>query len=369
MRVVVVGAGIFGASTAYHLSRAGAEVVMVDPMREGRATAAGAGIICPWSANVTDPHYYALTSGGARYYPELVARLAEDGETELSYRRVGALCLDSADSPLDQTEARARARAKDAPEAGAISRLSPAEARALFPPLRPDASALHIEGAARIDGRLMAAALCRAARLHGASMRETEVSRLVMSGARVTGVETDGGRIDADEVVLTAGAWAPALLAPLRVALPVAPQRGQILHLRLPDQDTSRWPVVLPMTSHYLLAFDDSRVVVGATRETGSGFDYRLTAGGVMQELQCALDVAPGLASATLHEMRIGMRPMGPDARPMLGRVEGLDGLTIGNGLGPSGLTIGPYAGALLARLVLGQRTDIPLAPYAPLRG
>ncbi len=52
----------------------------------------------------------------------------------------------------------------------------------------------------------------------------------------------------------------------------------------------------------------------------------------------------------------------------MLGRVAGLDGLVIGNGLGPSGLTIGPFAGRLLAQLVLGEAPELDLGPYDPLR-
>ena len=55
MRIAVVGAGILGASTAYHLAAAGAEVVLVDDVSEGRATAAGAGIICPWPSLIEDP--------------------------------------------------------------------------------------------------------------------------------------------------------------------------------------------------------------------------------------------------------------------------------------------------------------------------
>lgn len=86
-------------------------------------------------------------------------------------------------------------------------------------------------------------------------------------------------------MVVAAGAWAPSLLLPLGVALPVEPQRGQIVHLQLPGRDTRDWPVVLPTSSHYLLAFDDSRVVVGATRESGVGFDYRVTASGQVEVL------------------------------------------------------------------------------------
>ena len=52
----------------------------------------------------------------------------------------------------------------------------------------------------------------------------------------------------------------------------------------------------------------------------------------------------------------------------MLGGVAGLGGLVVGNGLGPSGLTIGPYAGRLLAQAALGGPADIDLTPYDPLR-
>lgn len=158
-------------------------------------------------------------------------------------------------------------------------------------------------------------------------------------------------------------------MAPLGIDLAVSPQRGQISHLRLEGVDTSGWPVVLPPGSHYLLAFDDSRVVVGATRETGAGFDYRITAAGQAEVLNEALKIAPGLASATLIETRIGFRPVGPGIRPMLGAVEGFEGrLILGNGLGPSGLTVGPFAGLLLAQLALGEPPEMALDPYDPMR-
>src|SRR5207248_3204760 len=120
----------------------------------------------------------------------------------------------------------------------------------------------------------LAAALLQAAQRHGAALQRGAAA-LVVADGRVRGVRLADATLEADVVVAAAGAWAPALLAPLGVALPVEPQRGQITHLRLPGIDTSRWAVVNPPGSHYLVSFDDSRVVVGATRETGSGFDYR----------------------------------------------------------------------------------------------
>ena len=125
---------------------------------------------------------------------------------------------------------------------------------------------------------------------------------------------------------------------------------------------------MLPPGSHYLLGFPGSRIVVGATRETGSGFDYRVTAGGQAEVLAEALKIAPGLGTATLVETRVGFRPVGPGFRPFLGWVPEVDGLAIGNGLGAAGLTIGPLAGRLLADLVAGQRGLMDLVPFDPAR-
>ncbi|MFN3745653.1 MAG: NAD(P)/FAD-dependent oxidoreductase [Hyphomicrobiaceae bacterium] len=364
MKVVVVGAGILGASAAYHLARGGCAVTLVDRADEGRATAAGAGIVCPWGSPTVDEAYYALLAHGARYYARLVEMLAEDGEHDFGYAKVGGLYVPADPAELEAAERRARARAVDAPEAGRIERLSPADAQRLFPALRPDQPGLFVSGGARVDGRRVATAMQRAAARHGARLVDGSAD-LVMRGGRAAGVRVDGELIEADAVVAAAGAWAPKFLAPAGLRLAVAPQRGQIVHLRLAGAETAHWPILQPLNSYYLLAFEDSRVVIGASRETGSGFDYRLTAAGVAEVLNAGLAVAPGLAAWTLHEVRIGFRPLADDYRPKLGRAPGVDNLIIGNGLGPSGLSMGPFSGAELARLVLGTPTEIPLEPYA----
>ena len=137
------------------------------------------------------------------------------------------------------------------------------------------------------------------------------------------------------------------------------------MHISLWPADTSRWPVILPAASgHYLLAFDDSRVVAGATRETGAGFDVRVTPGGLQEVLAEALAVAPGLAAGTYLETRVGLRPAA--ARPLLGAVPGLAGLVVATGLGATGLTMGPLAGAVAAQVALGIEPDLDLAPFGP---
>jgi len=369
MRVIVVGSGIVGASCAYTASRLGAEVLLADAAIPGRATAAGAGIVCPWSSALADdPAWYALACASARHYPRLVAELAELGETEVGYRQVGALIL--ADSAQQQAGLRQQmlARRTGAPEIGEVAALTGAEARGLFPPLRGDRPAVLIGGASRVDGRLLAGALARAAAGQGA-VAVAGRAWLVCRPGRAVGVMLDGELAEADAVVAAAGAWTRSFLEPAGVAVAVTPQRGQIAHLSVEPADTSRWPVVLPGGSgHYLVAFDGSRVVAGATRETGAGFDHRVTAGGLAQVLGEALAVAPGLAAASYLETRVGFRPMGPDARPLLGPVPGVDGLVVATGLGPTGLTMGPCAGAVAARAALGEPPGFDLAPFHPLR-
>jgi len=367
MRVIVIGAGILGASAAFHVASAGAQAVLVDQAHDGRATAAGAGIVCPWLSEASDPEWYRLASAGARYLPTLVQRLAEFEEHELGFRQVGALSVSRNERDLDRIERLVLARRARAPDAGEVSRLSARQARLLFPPLHPDLAAVHVSGGMRMDGRFLATALCRAMeRQGGTSCRGA--ATLLTDGTRVTGVRVGSEALEADAVILAAGAWAPALLAPLGLALAIEPQRGQITHLQMEGVETGGWPVVLPSGRHYLLAFEGGRVVAGATRERGAGFDCRVTAAGQAEVLNQALAVAPGLGHATVIETRVGFRPLGPDARPLLGAAAGMDGLVIGNGMGPSGLTIGPFAGRLLAQVALGQPPDLPLACYDPLR-
>jgi D-amino-acid dehydrogenase len=181
-------------------------------------------------------------------------------------------------------------------------------------------------------------------------------------------VRVDGELLGADAVVVAAGAWSGELVASLGVELPVAPQRGQITHLKV-AADTATWPVVSPLGSgHYLLAFPGGRVVVGATRETGSGFDHRVTAIGQLEVLEQALTVAPGLRDATLLETRVGFRPVTPDGGPVLGPLPGHPNVVLATGFGSTGLTVAPLAGALVAGVLLGEPPRFNLRPYRPDR-
>ena len=73
-------------------------------------------------------------------------------------------------------------------------------------------------------------------------------------------------------------------------------------------------------------------------------------------------------AEATLHEVRIGLRPASPDGLPMLGRAPGAERLYVATGHGASGLQLGPYSGAAVAGLVVGEHVECDLGPFNPDR-
>lgn len=367
MKIIVIGAGIVGASAAYHLAKSNTEVIMIDKEHQGNATAAGAGIVCPWISSVEDDNWYKIARAGADYYPELISQLRDDNEVNVGFKKVGALCVSSNSKKLDIIEDGVRAKQKEAPELGEVDRLTSEEARKLFPPLEEELEAVFVSGAARVDGRLIRDAMKNAAQKNGAKLLNGEAT-LVHEQRKITGVKINDEIIYADSVLITAGAWAPVLLEPLGIDLKLYPQRGQIAHIKLPKTYTSNWPVVLPQSSHYMLAFDDSRVVAGATRETGSGFDYQTTVGGVNEVTSEALTVAPGLKEGVIEEMRIGFRPMGPDVLPLLGKIDNFNGLVLATGLGASGLTMGPYVGKLAASIIRDEEVNLDMEVYNPKR-
>src|SRR5262249_39155776 len=152
-------------------------------------------------------------------------------------------------------------------EGASMYEITPAEARTRFPPLGDVTAAFVSDEGARVDGRLL--------------------ERALLAGASDRGLTIEHRRVDhledlppAGAVLVAGGAWSPALVP----ELDVRPQRGQILHLEADDATSAQWPVVAPLAHHYLLAFA-GRVVVGATREDGTGFAPVLTAAGQQQVL------------------------------------------------------------------------------------
>ena len=394
--VAVVGGGIVGSAVAYHLACAGVETTLFDRRDEGRATDAGAGIVAPATSSRTGSEtWFAFAVEAAAHYPDLVDALEADGATDHGYASCDLLSVavdadevggrggpgDAAEiDPFERAKRRTERRAEEygVPEPGTFEEVTVEEARDLFPPLSDAERAMVYRDQARVDGRAFAAALRTAGESHGLAVERADVTDVRVdegtversvggSGAAVTGVVADGRTHDVDAVVVAGGAWSAAFGDALRLDVPVAPQRGQIVHLDV-DADTADWPIVGTFRHSYLVPWPGGRVAVGATREDGVGFAPRATLEGLHDLYGEALAVADGLRDAEPVETRVGLRPVTRDGLPLLGAAPDVDGAYLATGHGPTGLTLGPYSGKVVADLVRGVDPEADPAAFDPAR-
>ncbi len=381
--VIVIGGGIVGAATAYHLVRQGANTLLLDRNDAGRSTNAGAGILAPESSYSRSERWFNFAVEAVGYYPTLVQQLeaAQTGDT--GYSPCERLTLAVSKDELERfNKAKTlifnRQKRRGLPTPANLREISPDEARRLFPPLAPPLSVIHYRQAARVDGRLLTEAMRRAAEQQGLITKEISVEQLLVEKARlegaifkkraVTGVVAGGESFKAGNVVIAGGAWSQTFGTQLELDIPVEPQRGQLIHLYLPHTDTTNWPMVSAFRGHYIVPWPDGRVVVGATRENDTGFKPHSTATGIRELLVEALRVVPGLAEAEIKEIRVGLRPFIQDGLPILGAVPNVTNIYLATGHGPTGLQLGPYSGKLIADLISGQAIEADIGMFGVAR-
>ena len=366
--VVIVGGGVAGAATAFALAQRQVAVTVIDSAQVGQATAAGAGILEPWSTGLEGPPY-ELYAAGAAYYPTLLAALEDAGVTDIGYR-VAGLPDRRRRSRCSWTRSRSgsgsgrpgspwRAKSRDwaSGRRTSCSRRWRRVCRACTSPEVLGSTVADCwPGCSTPPGV--------SARTSGPAMRASHRTRT----ARVSYASTT-------RCSPRRPSWSrPApgrtrCCSPWACSVPVAPQRGQLIHLCLEGVETTDWPTVLPPADNYVVPFEAGRIVVGATRETGSGFDARITADGLREVLESALAIAPGLASATVLETRVGLRPSTAAEAPYVGAVPGVARLFVNAGFGAAGLTMGPVVGAALAGTILDEQPQFDRTPFAPPRG
>jgi D-amino-acid dehydrogenase len=248
-----------------------------------------------------------------------------------------------------------------------VVEIDPAELADRFPPLGPVRRALYNPAGRRVDGRALNRAIGQAASARGIQTIDASVVDLETSPDErtVRAVSTSAGTVTADAVVVAGGAWSDDMASRLGERLPVAPLKGQIIHLVLPGTDSREWCIVQPVLSYYLVPWPGGRVACGGTMEAEAGFDHRPTAEGVHQLLRECLRTAPGLAQATVADIRVGSRPATPDGRPILGRLPNWSNAFVATGHGAEGLLLGPYSARLVAACALDAQADSE--PDAPV--
>jgi glycine oxidase len=336
--VAVVGGGIIGLSCAWACARRGLRTVVLERGKTpGVATHAAAGMLAP----VTEAAFGEedlLRAGveSARCYPAWAAELG------VPLHEPGALMVAR---DRDEAEALERELAFRVELGLPVERLLPSRARRLEPALAPTIRlALDVPGDHAVDPRALVAAL--ATRVE---VRRGEVDRLELPGGVVL---AGGGRVEAEWIVIAAGAWAGGV----RDGVPVRPVKGQILRLRDPA-GPGAVERVLRMADGYLVPRGDGRYVLGATMEE-RGWDTAVTAGGVHELLHDAMELVPGISEWVLEESTAGLRPATPDNLPAVG--PGWEpGLVWAVGHGRNGVLLAPLTGELVAAVVDGDEPHL----------
>jgi D-amino-acid dehydrogenase len=406
---IVLGAGIVGVSVALHLAKRGLAVALVERGDPGRGTSYGnAGIIegntlfpasfpaglgrlirialkrapeadyhvtflaqvAPWLLAFrrnSAPQRLVETMQAmrplfSRAVGEHAALLAEAG-AERYLRHTGWLKLYRSDAGLAGT---ARERAIAA-ELGLPQRVLDVDAaRALEPSLAPVfRQAVFWEQAASVSNPLAVtqAYVARFKALGGVAVTG-DAMRLHQSSGRWR-IETAEGPVDAPAAVVALGPWAPDLLAPLGIKLPLAVKRGYHRHFRPRGNAALARPVVDIENGYCIVPMEQ-----GIRLTTGVEFAAR-DAAPTPTQLARLMPAASGLfplGEPVEDQPWMGARPCFADSRPVIGRAPGRPGLWLAYGHGHSGLTLGPVTGRLIAEMMTGETPFCDPAPYSAER-
>ncbi|WP_242340583.1 MULTISPECIES: glycine oxidase ThiO [unclassified Anaeromyxobacter] len=360
--VVVVGAGIQGASVAFRLALSGRKVVVLERSIPGaEASSAAGGILSPGVEAIEPGPFYALCRASLARYPGFVREVEARSGLAVSLRSLGTL-----EVAFDDDHAHLLAgRAEKLERAGLpVQVLDEAAVRTLEPGLSREArGALFFADEASLDPRLLARAVYVAAARAGATFLTGDVRRIRTEGGRAAGVEHAAGRIDADAVVLAAGSW--SLLVEGNGLPPgaVRPVRGQIAVVDTRPPLLSR----VVFSGHgYVVPRPDGRILCGSTMED-VGWEKAVTAGGLRHVLDVAIEIAPSLAQAPVVETWSNFRPASPDGEPILG--EGtIPGLFYATGHTRNGILLAPITADAIAAAVTGAPPPVDLAPFSPAR-
>jgi len=360
--VVVVGAGVLGSSVALRLAQAGRKVLVLERAVPGaEASSAAGGILSPGVEAAEPGPFYALCRASLARYPEFV----RDVEA-LSGMSVGLRALGTLEIALDDEHAKVlAARAEKLLGHGLpVEVLDDDAVRRLEPGISHEArGALFFADESSLDPRLLARAVYVAASRAGASFVTGQVHRIVCEGGRAVGVEHEAGRIEAERVVLAAGAWSMRVEGNGLPPGSVRPVRGQIALFDTRPPLLSR----VVFSGHgYLVPRPDGRILCGSTMEE-VGFEKAVTAGGLRQVLDIAIGIAPAIARAPVVETWSNFRPASPDGEPILGEGS-VAGLLYATGHTRNGILLTPVTADAIAAIVLGRAPPVDLAPFSPAR-
>ena len=349
--VVIIGGGIMGLSTAYHLARAGVpDVVLVE------RSEFGSGSTCKAAGGVRAQFSDAVNIELGLRSLKAFETFRETFDQDIDLHQVGYLfLLDTA----EQVEAFQKSVALQN-EIGVPSRLlEVAEAAALSPLISP--AGLLAAAYSPTDGHCTPESVVNgyaaAARRAGARLlRNCAVTAIGSSGGTLTEVATEQGPIRTDTVICTAGAWSRQLGAMVGVDLPVEPLRRQVLTTKsIPGLDP-RTPFTIDFSTSFYFHREGQGLLIGMSdpHET-PGFKLDPSDGWLAGLAEAVEQRAPAISDVGLGPGWAGLYEMTPDHNALIGEAPSVSRFLYATGFSGHGFLMGPAVGEVMRDLYLGQ--------------
>ncbi|MGH2614705.1 MAG: NAD(P)/FAD-dependent oxidoreductase [Thermomicrobiales bacterium] len=367
---VIIGAGSFGSSLAYHLAKQGLrDVVLLDRFAVGAQTS-------PRAAGLTqqirrEPETTLL----AKLSVEKLVRFTEETDIPLEFHQSGSVKMARDAAGVRQIEWEIRAGRELGLD---IRPLEPAELAERAPWARTEGVlAMWITPSDLfLEPRQVPQVFAAAARAHGVTvLTETPVTALQREreSGRVAGVVTSKGSISAPIVVDAAGAWTRQVAEESGIRIPVVPVRHQLMITAPMPGIRNEQPICRVIDANVYVRPCWGGLMLGGYEANPLPFEMRDAAPqfqiadlsldlGVLRGLAATVrEQFPGLETAPLQEYRGGLPTMTADGKHIVGPVQGADGFYTVTGCCVGGLSISPGMGEMLAQLILTGTSDIPL--------
>jgi glycine oxidase len=360
--IIAIGAGIVGLSLAISLRKQGLRVLAVERGEPGReASSAAAGMLVGSGTEIPSP-LKALAAESARMYPEFAHELEDESGLKVDLREQGTILLSAGgDFPSGAETLSADKLLSLEPSVAPFEGSDSSSGARGRPPLQNQnrcQAAFILERS--VDPRALVAAAVKSARHRGVDISSgNEVRALLISGHRVSGVQTDKTSYSAGIVVNCAGPWA-GCIAPLK--FPVRPVKGQMLAVLCGPalQHVIRGDEV------YLVPRSDGRIVIGSTLED-AGYNKQTDVETIQRLLHAARELVPALTNAKVHDDWAGLRPVTPDQLPILGETS-IPGYFIASGHYRDGILLAPITAQLMTELISRKPASHDLTAFSPAR-
>jgi len=355
--VVIIGAGVIGCSTAYHLARLGITNVVVLERDQVGSGSSGKSAAMLGLQFFTDE----LNARMALYSYNRYMQFEEEVGSPTDFRKTGWLSLATA-----ETADSVRQSVAILQSLGVRSELlSPEEIRCRYPRIRTEDLVLGAWGAddGIIDPHMIMWGYIGRAREMGVELWQgVQATGIRIHKGHVEGVETSAGFIATPVVVNAAGPWAVEVARWVGVELPLLNLARNIVVTGPFPPIPADWPFVDDLAAEWYMRREGPGVLMGMGKIPTDTLEVAFRTEFLEPMLDAAIHRVPVLQEATFQTGWTGIRPLTPDDLPILGPAPQVEGFILNCGWGGKGITQAPIAGQLAAELIrYGRATTMSL--------